>query len=130
MSKYISVETVRSLFRIHGYSAAEVFGSPVANAIMQGLIDSQHLTAQELNVAKNAPTDIFLSFKSHIIEIYGDQLSDSDLFAVLEMLEMLSFLVDTSHGLNLPARPVFIFFTESLRGAAGAHTPQNFQDRY
>lgn len=126
MPKHVSVETVHSLFRIHGYSTKEMFSSQAANVVMQALIDSKRLTESDLEAAKKVPhIDIFLMLKIYVSDTFADQLSDSDLFAVLEMLETLSFLIDTTTGLNLPAQPVFLFFTGQLKQMTGGNLLQS-----
>jgi hypothetical protein len=112
--KKVSIETVHSLFKLHGYSP-KLFERPQANSVIQQLIDKGSLSEQNLAQLKSsARVDIFLSLKTTIIEQYGDNLSDDDLFAVLETLDALSFLVSDTDGLNLPLGPVMAFLQQNI----------------
>lgn len=122
MPSQVSVETVQALFRLHGFTKDEVFSNQIANTVVQELIETGYLSDRELEDFKSLSTiNAFLILKGHVIDRFGNELRDDELFAVLEMLDVLSFFIDSENGLNLPAGPVLRFFKKHLQNATGGN---------
>jgi hypothetical protein len=127
MSSPVSVETVRALFRLHGFSTSELFRNPVANVVMQELIDAGYLCDQQHTaLTRQKSLNEARVLQRYVVEKYGRELKDSELFATLEMIDTLSFLIDDQDGLNLPIGPVLEFFKRYLHITAGLDPKAQF----
>jgi hypothetical protein len=116
MVKKPDTETVRAIFRLHGYSV-DSQNNPTVARILKDLLDQGYL--KESYFIAHATTRLkgLELVRNHFVNTYHSTLPEQEFMMVLNTIDFLAVMVSAveNDGMGFPPSQVFAFVYESLQ---------------